>query len=185
MEFDEDAATAEDASETVEHLAGLLCDGWAVALAIDGGGWTFVAAGETDEAGGVGGEFFVCGEGEFRFAGLGGDVAELCASDEAAEVLIAFAVFGEEGEAVGGWVGLLERRVDFGTDEGADVVFDLVGTADSMRASCAQGDFVVSSWSSASVHSRGDFLFQKPVAPQARARPNSGTKKKQRRVILH
>ncbi len=123
MDFDEDAATAEDASETVEHLAGLLFDGWAVALAIDGGEWTFVAAGETDEAGGVGGEFFVCGEGEFRFAGLGGDVAELCASDEAAEVLIAFAVFGEEGEAVGGWVGLLERRVDFGTDEGADVVF--------------------------------------------------------------
>ena len=121
LELDVNVAAAEDGGETGETLTGLLFDGGAIALAIDGGEWTFVAAGETDEAGGMGGELLVSGEGEFGFTGFGGDVAEFGAGDEAAEVLIAGLVFGEEGEAVRRlvWCG---GGVDFGADEGADAV---------------------------------------------------------------
>lgn len=48
LEFDENVAAAEDADETMEHLAGLGFDGGTVALTIDSGQRTFVAAGETD-----------------------------------------------------------------------------------------------------------------------------------------
>ena len=104
-------------------MAGLLFDGGAIALAIDGGEWTFVTARETDEAGGVDGELLVSGEREFGFAGFGGDVAEFSAGDEAAKILIAGLVFGEEGEAVRRCLVWGGGGVDFGTDEGADAVF--------------------------------------------------------------
>lgn len=122
LEFYEDVAATEDDCEAFEHSSGLqFCGRAIVALTVDGGERTFVAAGEADEAGCVGAEFFVGGEGKFGFTGLCGDVAELGVGDEAAEVLITGAVFGEEGEAVSRFV--LLDGVDFCPNKSADAVF--------------------------------------------------------------
>ncbi len=139
LEFDEDIARAEDAHESFEHGFGLRLDGGAAGLTVDGGERTLITSRETDETLSVGGELIVSGERVFGFAWLA--VSEFGASDEAAEVLITGAVFGEESEAV--WLG----GVDFGSDEGSDTEFfcgevEAWGAVDAVRVCDGHGGLV-------------------------------------------